>query len=326
MESIAYNRRYCPHILQNKFKAVQTYRSCRDIDYVCRKYHISKASLMRWNKKFDGSIQSLQNKSHRPLTPHPNSHTETELTWIKNLHRRNPNISVCEMYGKLRTEYGYKRHYGSLYRVFVRLGYRRQVKSTKKEYKPKKYNTPTIIGIKWQMDVKYVPSACYVGDDEQKFYQYTIIDEASRERFIYPYMEQSSYSTIDFVKRAITYFGYKPKIIQTDNGNEFTNFKRTTREHWLDKLCKELNIEHKLIKPRTPRHNGKVERSHKNDQQRFYNYLRFYSYNDLLIQMKAYLKRANKIPMQVLNWLNPLEKREEIIKKYNLKLVKQKSS
>ena len=79
MESIAYNRRYCPHILQNKFKAVQTYRSCRDIDYVCRKYHISKASLMRWNKKFDGSIQSLQNKSHRPLTPHPNSHTEIEL-------------------------------------------------------------------------------------------------------------------------------------------------------------------------------------------------------------------------------------------------------
>ena len=70
------------------------------------------------------------------------------------------------------------------------------------------------------MDVKYVPKTCYVGIDEQKFYQYTVINDASRERFIYPYKEQSSYSTIDFVKRAIVYFGYKPQIIQTYNGTE----------------------------------------------------------------------------------------------------------
>ena len=76
------------------------------------------------------------------------------------------------------------------------------------------------------MDVKYVPSACYVGQMPDKFYQYTVIDEASRERFIYPYKEQSSYSTIDFVKRAIAFFGYKPETIQTDNGSEFTYSKR----------------------------------------------------------------------------------------------------
>ena len=52
------------------------------------------------------------------------------------------------------------------------------------------------------MDVKYIPKECYYGTDGEKFYQYTIIDEASREIFIYPYKEQSSYSTVDFVKRA----------------------------------------------------------------------------------------------------------------------------
>ena len=62
--------------------------------------------------------------------------------------------------------------------------------------KPQPYDTPTKLGIKWQMDVKYVPAACYSGSIPQKFYQYTVIDEASRERFIYPYMEQSSYSTV----------------------------------------------------------------------------------------------------------------------------------
>ena len=34
---------------------------------------------------------------------------------------------------------------------------------------------------KWQLDVKYVPVKCYVGDRPDKFYQYTMIDEASRE-------------------------------------------------------------------------------------------------------------------------------------------------
>ena len=84
-------------------------------------------------------------------------------------------------------------------------------KEVHEKYTPKKYDTPTQIGIKWQMDVKYVPKICYVGTDGQKFYQYTVIDEASRERFIYPYKDQSSYSTLDFLKRSIVYFGINLK-------------------------------------------------------------------------------------------------------------------
>ena len=115
------------------------------------------------------------------------------------------------------------------------------------------------------MDVKYVPKECYTGKDKEKFYQYTMIDEASRERFIYSYKEQSSYSTVDFVKRAIIYFNYKPQVIQTDNGSEFTHIKKTDRVHPLDVLLNELNIKHQLIRPRTPRYNGKVERSYRSD-------------------------------------------------------------
>ena len=155
------------------------------------------------------------------------------------------------------------------------------------------------------MDVKYVPQVCYVGDDGDRFYQYTMIEEASRLRFIWPYKEQSGYSTVDFVQRAIEYFGYAPAMIQTDNGVEFTNFAKTKRVHAFDVFCKQKGIVHKLIRPRTPWHNGKVERSHRNDQERFYNYLRFYSLDDLIRQMKAYLKRSNSIPTATLNWLSP---------------------
>lgn len=234
------------------------------------------------------------------------------MKWIRDYHRRNPKISVCELYGKLRANKGYSRHPGSLYRIYRRLGYSSYAPSTKKKRKPQPYDTPTKLGVKWQMDVKYVPAACYSGSVPQKFYQYTMIDEASRERFIYPYMEQSSYSTIDFLKRAIVYFGYQPLILQTDNGGEFTYQKKTNRTHPLDKLCEELKLQHKCIRPRTPQHNGKVERSHRNDQERFYNHMSFYNYNDLLVQMKRYLNRSNNIPMQVLSWKSPLEKRREL--------------
>ena len=313
MSSITQNKRYLPHEITTKVQAVKLYRQTKDIGFVCCRYHISKASLMRWNKQYDGTKASLAPKSHRPHTQHPNAHTEDELTKIKNLHRRNPGISVCEMYGKLREEIAYSRHPGSLYRVFIRLGFRKKVESTKKKSKHNgHYDTPKELGIKWQMDVKYVPSACYVGTDGDKFYQYTVIDEASRERFIYAYKEQSSYSTVDFVTKAILYFGYAPEIIQTDNGSEFTHSSKTDRVHSFGLFCHRLNICHKTIRPKTPWHNGKVERSHRNDQERFYNHLNFYSYEDLLLQMKRYLRRSNRIPMSVLGWKSPLEKRREI--------------
>ena len=313
MNSVAQNKRYLPHEISTKEGSVKLYRQTKDIRFVCRRYHISKASLMRWNKLYDGTRASLVPKSHRPLTQHPNAHTEEELKWIRDYHRRSPNISLCEMYGKLREEKAYKRHPGSLYRVFVRLGYRQAVESTKKKSKHSgKYDTPSKLGIKWQMDVKYVPSVCYTGTDDEKFFQYTMIEEASRKRFIYAYKEQSSYSTVDFFKRAITFFGYAPKILQTDNGSEFCHTQKTERIHPLDAFCESIHVQHKKIRPRTPWHNGKVERSHRNDQERFYNYLRFYSFEDLQLQMKRYLYRSNAIPMAALGWKSPNQRQAEL--------------
>jgi transposase InsO family protein len=318
MNSVSHRERYLPHETKTRYYAVRLYRTSHDVDLVCRRYKVSKASLMRWNKRYDGTKDSLADRSHRPKTPHPNAHTAEELNWIRDYHRRNPHISVCELYGKFRLNKGYSWHPGSLYRVFVNLGFRSDYKKKKKAYVPRPYDTPTKLGLKWQMDVKYVPSSCYTGTVPDKFYQYTVLDEASRERFIYAYKEQSSYSTVDFLKRAIAYFGYSPVVLQTDNGSEFchTYGRRTDRIHPLDLACRRLGIVHKRIRPRTPRHNGKVERSHRNDQERFYNNLHFFSYGDLLVQMKRYLGRSNRIPMKVLDWSSPLERRKRLFKEH----------
>ncbi len=203
MNNVTHSKRYLSHELSIKYYAVKLYQSSHDISFVCRRYKISKASLMRWNRRFDETKESLRDKSHRPKTPHPSAHTEEELKWIRDYHRRNPSISVCELYGKLRTQKGYYRHPGSLYRIFVKLGYRKSAMKKKKSYTPKPYLTPTQLGVKWQSEFCYASA------------------------------------------------------------------KQTDRIHPLDLACNKLCITHKRIRPRTPRHNGKVERSHRNDQERF---------------------------------------------------------
>ena len=147
-----------------------------------------------------------------------------------------------------------------------------------------------------------------------RYYQYTCIDEASRERYLYWYEEHTPTNTVDFVKRCIKYYGYKAKEIQTDNGIEFTyNQAEIKKEHPMDILLNSLNIKHHKIRLRTPEHNGKVERSHRNDNERFYSWLTFYSLEDLRKQGAVYLKRSNRIPMAILGYLTPKEKRTELM-------------
>lgn len=311
------NSRYLPHELKTRINAVKTYRNGNTISYVCRKYHISRISLWRWNKKYDGTPESLQDKSHRPISPHPNAHTEQEIKWIKDLIKRNPHITLCELWIKLIKNKGYKRHIVSLYRLLRRIGFYNQILisgTSKKEHK--KYDTPKQIGKKWQIDVKYVPKECKSNciPDDLNFYQYTCIDEASRERYLYWYTEHTPANTVDFIQKCIDYYGYKPEEIQTDNGTEFTYNKSKIKViHPMDEYCMKNNIYHHKIRPRTPRHNGKVERSHRNDNERFYSFLTFYSLDDLRYQGKLYLKRSNNIPMQVLNFLSPIEIRNKLL-------------
>ena len=292
-----------------------------NIYFIARRYHVSVRSIYRWKSLYDGSLKSLDNKSSKPHHS-PKEQSKEEKDNISKLIKRNPNISLNELYGKLRVKYGYSRNIVTLYRYLKKTGYFIDLSKTRNNHIPKPYDTPNGIGEKMQLDVKYVPRECILTGKgfnpfDMNFYQYTIIDEATRERFIYPYQTQCAESTCDFIRRAIIYFGYIPHIIQTDNGQEFTYIKQTKddRKHLFDELCDELGIIHKLIKPRTPRHNGKVERSHRSDNERFYKYLKFYSYQDLIKQMAYYLKRSNNIPTSVLKWKTPLEKRAELLLK-----------
>ncbi len=95
-QNLKNTKRYFPHDLKTKENAVKTYL------YTYRKYHISRSSLWRWVKKYDGTKETLEDKSHKPKTRHPKSHTNQEIRWIRNYVRRNPRITLCELWAKLK--------------------------------------------------------------------------------------------------------------------------------------------------------------------------------------------------------------------------------
>lgn len=96
------------------------------------------------------------------------------------------------------------------------------------------------------------------------------------------------------------------KQIMASNSPIASNSKRNLLTLF-EVTVRELGICHKLIRPYTPRHNGKVERSHREDQKRFYSCHSFYSLEDFKKQLVVHNRRSNNFPMRPLNWLSPLE-------------------
>ena len=288
-------------------QSLMKYAEKYGVSRASRKYNKSRSYIYFWKARWDGTEASLACHSKRPHS-HPNQHTEAELKLIRDMRRRNPNLGMVELWHRLRQR-GYTRRPESLFRVMRKLGMFPQAEK-KKAYKPKPYEQMTYPGQRVQVDVKVVPLRC-IAVPELRLYQYTAIDEFTRLRFLAAYPEQSTYSSADFLEKFVKWYGrrgIRVECIQTDNGFEFTNrFSNSRRDlpTLFETTAAKLGIRHKLIRPYTPRHNGKVERSHREDQKRFYSSRRFYSLDDFSKQLAVHNRRSNNFPMRPLAWLSP---------------------
>ena len=272
------------------------------------RYKTNRQYIYRWRKRYDGTLQSLADKSHRPHH-HPNEHTDEELKLISDMRRRNPNAGLVVFWVKL-MQRGYTRSITGLYRVLRRQG-QMTVKLPNPKYISKPYEQMQYPGQRVQIDVKFVPAVCIVGEAKgRKFYQYTAIDEYSRFRYLEAFEEHSTFSSAIFLEHMLKAFPFKVECVQTDNGCEFTKRLANTQNPTptlFEARLKQCGIRHKLIKPYTPRHNGKVERSHRKDNEYFYATHTFYSFEDFAKQLKVYNYKYNKFPMRPLNWKAPAD-------------------
>ncbi len=279
-------------------------------------YHVNRQYIYRWKNRYDGTWDSLRNRSTRPHS-HPNQHTPEELKLISDMHRRNPHDGLVIFWAKLRRR-GYTRSITGLYRVLKKLGMM-PVKPPNPKYVPKPYEQMQYPGQRVQIDVKFVPAVCLVNEAKgQKFYQYTAIDEYSRWRYVEAFEEHNTYTSAVFLEHLIKAFPAPIECVQTDNGQEFTKrftAKQSSNLTLFQRKLAEHGIRHKQIRPFTPRHNGKVERSHRKDNERFYATHTFYSFADFSTQLQRYNRRDyNHFPMKPLKWKSPHEVLTDFIK------------
>ena len=163
-----------------------------------------------------------------------------------------------------------------------------------------------------EIDVKYVPGRIA----NKRYFQYTAIDTSSRWRYLDVYDEQTNYHSVLFLEEVIKRFKYKIQVIKTDNGFVFTNrymgaYKRSDLSsktlHVFDQTCAKHDITHYLIDPGKPAQNGTVERSHREDQEKFYDQNKFKTFSDLQKRLKQWNIYYNNLEHCGLNGQSPNE-------------------
>ena len=283
--------------------------------FASENYGVSLSSVKRWSKRYDGTWQSLAERSHRPHS-HPKQHTAEEEALIREVFTQYfYRYGWEEVYRRIR-EQGYKRSFSGMVYAAKRMNLLWEAANKKKaRNNDRRYPELSYPGEKVQVDVKEVPYNCLRGElrrNERHLYQWTAIDECTRYRFIYIFEEHTPENSVRFVKMLEQAFPFKIQTIQTDNGTEFTyKYTSETEECPFDKELRIMGIQHKLIPPRTPWHNGKVERSHRNDQRYFYDWEHFRTIEQANAKLEEYLTWSNSKPMRTLGHKSPIELLEE---------------
>jgi transposase InsO family protein len=255
-----------------------------------------KRTLERWVAAYkqDGA-RGLEPHSTRPKT-HP---IETPIRIKERVIslRRQKKVCALKLKWKLEKE-GVRIHERTVGKILKAEGLVRKYRVKKTKYKYIK--VPLQPGELIEIDVKFVPKRI----KGKRYFQYTAIDCASRWRYLAVYENQTNYHSILFLKEVLTTFTHRIRAVKTDNGSIFTNYYLGTNKrsavlvktiHAFDQFCASQGIIHYLIDPGKPAQNGKVERSHRSDQESFYDRNRFRSFADLQKKLKAWNAQYNDL-------------------------------
>ena len=282
--------------------------------FASRVYGEALSNIKRWRRRYDGTWKSLRDKSHKPLSPHPEQHTAEEEALIRKAFKdKFFRWGWTGVFDELVDNHGYTRGYWGMRKAAGRMKLTGEEAPKKPPRKhDRRFPELKTPGEKVQIDVKFVPYNCLRGDakrDEKHLYQWTAIDECTRDRFIYGYDEHTPENSIDFFLRLQAAFPFPIQTVQTDNGTEFTyRFLEGDKPCPFEQLLDTLGIAHKLIPPRTPWHNGKVERSHRTDQRYFYDWEKFGSVEEFNEKLAVHLAWYNNRRMAVLGFISPAQR------------------
>ena len=290
--------RWLKPIINNEMKLV-------DVAKVCPH---SERSLKRWKKAYiQQGMKGLIPKSTRPKTqPY-----ETPIRIKEEVITLRKQTKLCakKLHWRLKKQ-GRTVPVSTVGKILKDEGLVRKYRTKKVKYKYLRAERQP--GELVEIDVKYVPSPVA----NKQYYQYTAIDTATRWRYLRIYDEQSTYHSICFLKEVMERFPYTIQGVKTDNHSTFTNYYIGTNKrsdmtvkkiHALDTFCRLHNITHYLIDPGKPAQNGRVERSHREDQEKFYDQHKFRNKRDLEEKIRVWNEYYNNLEHCSLDGKTPNE-------------------
>ena len=246
---------------------------------------VPERTVRRWKARFiDLGIGGLRDLSRAPKNiPHRKDTSGKLAQALCKLMVEEPGLLRIQVLAKLMGEISPDTPTLSwIARTKKLLGLTRKIRK-KTNIHTKRYEIPVPGYL--QIDTKIVEKD---GEPGEKIIQFTAIDECSRVRYLEGSLFKSAGAATAFLRRAVKFYGdlgVKVLRAQTDHGTEFTlpenektlaSYARgETQDALFDLECAKLGIKHRLIKVRTPELNGKVERSHRIDNERFYSRFRF---------------------------------------------------
>jgi transposase-like protein len=297
------------------------YKQVGNVAAVCRELGIHRSRFYYWKKRLATESSGkgkgyakgarLLAYSTKPKSS-PRNYSEEWVDLIKKIRKRTRR-GAEQIWFILRDKYGIFVSVTGVYKVLKRAGLIKHKKGRKKELKS--YEAPKYLpGEKIQIDVKYVKLFDFVakrcGKVYRWVYQYTALDVATGIKCKLIYENHDPQASVDFLSRVRLFYPFPIKVIQTDNGFEFTyrmnyDVKKT---HIFTHQCKIYGYEHNLIPPAYPRANSHVERTHRIDQEEVYQTKTFQSLAEATkINLKSLKYFNEKRPQKSKHFLSPLK-------------------
>jgi transposase InsO family protein len=235
------------------------------VSEACREFGIPRSSFYRWKKtvSVEGKRGLLRKK---PIArSHPRQIPPEFVEKILHL-RKQYHLGPQRIAWYLERYHDFKTSCSSVYRTLKRNGIGPLPRKVSRRAIHTRRYAKRVPGHHIQVDVKFLTLETGEGRKIRR-YQFTAIDDATRIRALKIYQRHNQQSAIDFIDYVVDKFPFRIHTVRTDRGHEWQ-----AQFHW---HVEDKGIRHVYIKPRSPQLNGKVERSHRTDQEEFYQLLAY---------------------------------------------------
>ena len=252
-------------VAERKLIVLRYAKGIGNVGKACRDLGVARSSFYRWKNAFaaegrDGLVRK------KPIArSHPRQIPREFVEKILHL-RTQYHLGPQRIAWYLERYHGFSTSCSSVYRTLKRNGIGPLPRRVGRRTLHTRRYAKQVPGHHVQVDVKFLALKTQDGRKIRR-YQYTAIDDATRVRALKIYCRHNQKSSIDFIDYVVEKFPFRIHTVRTDRGHEWQ-----AQFHW---HVEDNGIQHVYIKPRSPQLNGKVERSHRSNQEEFYQLLTY---------------------------------------------------